>query len=344
MEMREMIAALASQRAPAGFERGAHQTAAELLRPFVDDLETDVLGNLIGKRRCGVEGAPVVMLDAHLDEVGLIVTGYEGAFLRFDSIGGVDERILPAAEVVLLAPEGPIRGVIDALPPHVVPESEREKPVPMEKLFIDAGFSDGEQAAERVPRGTPAVYATPCFAMGEHLLAGKSLDDRSCAAILIAAMQKLHGKTLAADVAVHLAAQEEVGGRGALTGAWGVDPDYALAVDVTFGTAPGTPADRSCRLGGGTAIGLGPAAARTVSDKLIAVAEKRGIPYQLEVMGGRSGTDADEIQTTRGGVATGLVSLPLRYMHTPTEIIDLRDAEAAAELIAAWIESFGEED
>lgn len=344
MELRDMIAELASRGGPSGFEDGVFETASRLLAPLVDTVETDTLGSLIGIRRCGKKNAPTVMLDAHLDEVGLIVTGYEGGMLRFGSIGGVDERILPACEVILLTKAGPLRGVIDVLPPHVLSAGEREKPLSKDKLFIDAGFTSQEEAERSVPRGTPAVYATPCFALGEHQLAGKSLDDRSCAAILIAAMEKLRDKELAVDVAVHLSSQEEVGGRGARTGAYATNPDYAVAVDVTFGRSPGTPPEKACKMNGSAAVGVGPAASRAVSDKLIALAEDKGIPYQIEVMGGHSGTDADDIMTTRGGVATGVVSLPLKYMHTPVEVIDLRDAEATAELLAAWVESFGEED
>jgi len=344
VELKEMIATLAEASGPSGYENAAAAAAGKLLAPLVDEVTTDVMGNVIGWRRCGRSGAPVVMLDAHLDEVGLVVTGYERGFLRFHNLGGIDARILPALEVTLLTPEGPLHGVVDVLPPHVVPPADREKPLAMDKLYIDAGFDSEEEARAHVPMGTAVVYSTPCFAMGEHRLAGKALDDRSCAAIVLAAMAQLRDKPLAVDVAVHLAVQEEVGGRGALPGTYGIHPDYGIAVDVTFGSSPDTPPHKSCKMNGGAAIGVGPAAARSVSDKLIALAEKKAIPYQIEVMGGHSGTDADEIQTTREGVATGVISLPLRSMHTPVEVIDLRDAQAAADLIAAWLESFGEED
>ena len=180
--------------------------------------------------------------------------------------------------------------------------------------------------------------------MGENLLCGKSLDDRSCAAVLIRSMQLLSGRKLAVDVAVNLAAQEEVGGRGAVVGTYALAPEYALAVDVSFAREPGSPADKTFKIDCGALIGVGPAATRSVSDRLIALAEKKGIPFEIEVLGGYSGTDGDDILVSRSGVATGVVSLPLRYMHTPAEVIDLRSAEAVAELIAAWVVSFGEED
>ena len=344
MDLREMIAELASLTGPSGFECRAAEKARELLEPYMDEIRTDILGNLIGIRRCGEANAPTVLLDAHMDEVGLIVTGYEGGFLRFSNIGGVDARILPAAEVLLLTADGPLRGVIDVMPPHVLTAEEKEKPLPMDKLFIDAGFTDEETAKKRVPRGTPVSYSTPCFSLGDNLLCGKSLDDRSCAAILIRAMQLLEGKKLSVNVAVNLAAQEEVGGRGAVVGTYTLEPEYALAVDVSFAREPGSPAEKTFKIDCGVLIGVGPAATRSVSDRLIALAEKKGIPYEIEAVGSYSGTDGDDIIVSRSGVATGVVSLPLRYMHTPAEVIDLRSAEAVAELAAAWVGSFGEED
>ena len=343
MELKDLIIQLAQQPGPSGFETLASRTAAELLAPLVDGVRTDVMGNVIGVRRARRDNAPVVMLDAHMDEVGLIVTGYEKGALRFHPLGGVDPRILPALEVALHTKEGELHGVIDVLPPHVVPLADREKPLAMDKLFIDAGFDSEEEAKKHVPLGTHVTFITPCFAMGENSLCGKSLDDRSCAAILLAVMDTLKDEPLDADVAVNLASQEEVGGRGAVTAAFGIEPDYAVALDVTFAETPDSPKEKCVKMNGGAAIGVGAAVSRSVSEKLESVAAEKNIPYQLEVLPSYSGTDADDIQISRTGVATGVVSLPLKYMHTPMEVIDLRDAKAVADLLAAWLRSFGEE-
>ena len=344
MELRETIAALCAAQGPSGFEDHAAAAAAEVLRPLVDELHTDVLGNLIGVRRCGKENAPLVMLDAHLDQIGLIVTGYEGPFLRFACLGGVDPRMLPALEVEILTKDRMQFGVIDVLPPHVLSEADRSKPIPMDKLYIDAGFSSEEEARAAVPQGTPVCFRTPCFSMGEHQICSRSLDDRSCAAVLLAVAEKIREKKLSVDVAIHLAVQEEVGGGGALTGTYALHPDYGVAVDVTFAETPETPKNKAMRLNGGPAIGVGPYISRRISDRMETLAKERGIPYQIEVMGRGTGTDADEIQTSREGVVTGVVSLPLKYMHTPVEVIDLRDAQATVELLCAWLETLGEED
>ena len=343
MDLKEKIFALAEASGPSGFEGGARAAAEELLRPFVDELRTDGMGNLIALRRAGRPGAPTVMLDAHLDEIGLIVTGHEKGFLRFASLGGVDARMLPALELTVLAPEGPLPGVIDVLPPHVLSPKDQEKPLAEDKLFIDVGLSQ-EEAQRRVPPGTPAVFAAPCGMLGEHRLCGKALDDRSCAAIVIQVMEQLRDEPLEVNVAVLLAAQEEVGCRGAVTGAYAVDPEAAIAVDVTHGSTPDAPAHKTFPLNGGAAIGVGPNMTRRISDRLAGLAREREIPFSLEAMGGHSGTDAWAIQTSREGVATGVVSLPLKHMHTPVEVMDLRDAQALVRLLCAWVETYGKED
>ncbi len=341
MVLQEMIAALSGAMAPSGSEGRAREIAGKLVADYVDETKTDTMGNLIALRRCADAQAPTVLLDAHLDEIGLIVTGYEQGFLRFHTLGGVDPRMLPALEVRLLAQE-PLYGVIDVLPPHVLTEEEREKPLDAEKLYIDAGLTE-EEARRLVPPGTPAVFASGCAPLGKHRLCGKSLDDRSCAAILIRAMELVKDEKLTCHVALLFAAQEEVGCRGAVTGAYALAPEAAVAVDVTFGASPDAPAEKTFPLNAGPTVGVGPNMNRSVSDRLLALAAEKGIPVQTEVMAGCSGTDAWVIQTSREGVATGVLSLPLKYMHTPVEVLDLRDAEAAAQLLAAWLLSYGKE-
>ena len=342
MKLREMILRLASASGPSGFECGAQAVAEELLRPLVDEVRTDVMGNLIGLRRCKKENAPTVMLDAHMDEIGLIVTGYEKGFLRFSAIGGVDARMLPALEVKILTEE-PMYGVIDVLPPHVLSAEDQEKPLDVDKLFIDVGL-DEESVKAAVPLGTPVVFHVPVTELGEHHICGKSLDDRSCAAILLKVMEKTQGKDLPVNVAVCLASQEEVGCRGAIVATFAIQPEAAIAVDVTHGHTPDAPKHRTVKMNGGPAIGIGPNMTRRISDRLQELCRHEDIPYQPDVIAGHSGTDAWGIQVSREGVATGVVSLPLKYMHTPVEVLDIRDAKAIVELLCAWLETYGKED
>lgn len=342
MELKEMIMTLSRAMGPSGFEGNAMTAAEELLRPWVDEIRADAMGNRIAMRYAPDKNAPTVLLDAHMDEIGLIVTGYEKGFLRFQTLGGVDARMLPALEVMVLARE-PLYGVIDALPPHVLSAEEQEKPLETDKLFIDVGLSE-EAVKNRVPLGTPCVFSVPCTELGEHQLCGKALDDRSCAAILIKTMETLRPEVLPVHVAVLLAVQEEVGCRGAVTGAYSVAPEAAVVVDVTHGRTPDAPKAKTFALNGGAAIGVGPNMTRRVSDRLAALAAQEGIPFQVEAMAGHSGTDAWPVQVSREGVATGVVSLPLKYMHTPVEALDLRDADALVRLLCAWLRTYGEED
>jgi len=265
-----------------------------------------------------------------MDEIGLVVTSAEDGFLRFSAVGGVDPRLLPASEVRVLA-EPPLYGVIGMMPPHVLSAEEMENAVPADKLGIDVGLTQ-EEAEKRCPPGTPVVFTGALAELGDGYLTGKALDDRSCAAIQIKAFEALAGEALDTDLILLISTQEEIGGRGAVVGAYGAEPDRAIVADVTFAKAPDT-TDVRIALGKGPAIGIGPNMDRRLTQALFAIAKDRGIPYQTEVLPGSSGTNAEEIQISRGGVAAALVSLPLRYMHTPVETVRLDDMENTLRLI-----------
>jgi len=341
MLLKDMIIDLCGLPAPAGFEDKAFARAKELLAPFVDEIKTDALGNLIAVKKCGRRGAKKLMLDAHMDEIGLIVTGVEKGFLRFSSIGGIDPRMLPAREIKVLT-EPPLFGIIDTFPPHALSEEDMDKTIDAKKLFIDIGMSD-EEAKKRVPLGTPAVFAGGVDELCENVLCGKSLDDRSCVAIIIKTMEALADKELNVDVYCLFSTQEELGTRGAVTGAYGINPDYAVALDVTFASTPDSKRSEVLEMCKGAAIGVGPNMNRNITNALIKTAEDNGIPYQLEIMGGDSGTDGWVIQVCREGVTTGIVSLPIRYMHSPVETMDISDAETIVRLLTEFTQKLGED-
>lgn len=332
---------LCSLPAPSGFEDRAFAYVKEKLAPYTDEIKTDAMGNLIAVQKCGKPGAKKLMLDAHMDEIGLIVTGHEEGFLRFSTIGGVDQRMLPAREVKILT-EPPIFGVIDTLPVHTLTEDEMEKSIDADKLFIDVGFTQ-QEAEKQVPLGTPVVYAGGVYELTENVLSGKSLDDRSCVSIILKIMETLAGKDLGVDLYCLISTQEELGTRGAIVGAYNVEPDYAVALDVTFASTPDTKKGETMELRKGAAIGVGPNMHRELTERLVTLAKEKDIPYQFEIMGGNTGTDGWPIQVSRTGVATAVVSLPIRCMHTPVETMDLTDAEAVVALISEFALSFGEE-
>lgn len=334
MDMAKTLMDLSAACGVSGSETGAVETAKTLLEPLVDAVEITPLGNLLGRRTSPRPGAKTLLLDAHLDEVGLLVSGREGNLLRItDGVGGVDPRLLPGTVVKVLT-QPPVSGVV------TIPEIPKEKtePFPLESMFLDCGLSEGEE----VPVGTPVSYGTQPFRVGDRIF-GKSLDNRACFAALLRALEIIKDEDLPVNVAVLGSVQEERGGLGAETGTFALHPDAALVVDVTFGDSPDTPKAQGMPLGSGAAIGYSPVLDRAYTQRLKALAERHNIPYTQEVMEKSTGTNSMHTQIAGAGVPSALVSLPLRYMHTPVEEIALKDLEAMARLTAEFIRSFGED-
>ncbi len=248
--------------------------------------------------------------------------------------------MLPACEIRILTPE-PLYGVVDVMPVHALSREEQDKPLPADKLYIDAGLTQ-EQAEKTVPLGTAAVYGSGVQRRGADWLCALARDDRSCVAIIIKLMEALRGAELDVDVYCLISTQEELGTRGAVTGAYGVSPDYAVVLDVTHAETPDAPKHKTFKSGGGAAIGVGHNFNRRLTDAIIDTAKDCALPYQLEVIAGNSGTDAWPVQVSRGGVATALVSLPLKYMHSPVETLRVADAENIIGLLTKFIMRAGE--
>lgn len=334
MDLKQALFALSRTVGTSGMEGETAAAAAELLRPFVDSVEIDRMGNVVGLRRAAKSGAKRILLDAHLDEVCMLITDHDKGFLKFDTLG-IDPRLLPALEVKVCV-EPPIYGVINCLPPHLLTEEMHDKPFELDMLRIDCGLTE-EEAPKRVPVGTRVVYATQPFALGEKRVCGKALDDRSCFVILARTMELLKDKPLPAEVCVLGSVQEEYSGLGAMTAAFTQMPDEAIVVDVTFAETPDADKDETFPLGGGPLIGVGPVMNRRMVQTLKQLAKERELPYGVEVLPGYTGTNADDIQMSREGIPVVCLSLPLRYMHTPFEVVDLDDVEHTAQLLAAYI-------
>ena len=320
---------------PSGFESRVTNAAEELLRPLVDEVRRDVMGNLFGLRRCGKPGAKKLLLDAHLDEVGFIVTEISEGFLKFAAIGGVDPRVLPGCPVAVMT-ENRLTGVIDCLPPHVLTAEQREQAVQLKDLYIDVGLSQ-EEAEKQVPIGTPGIFMDEIIQRQGDNLTCRALDDRLCAAMLLCTLEELQGEDLSIDVEVMLSTQEEVGSRGAKPGIWSADPDWCIACDVTFARTPDGSDPGTFKAGSGCTIGVGPNCTRSITEALIETAKNNDIPYSIEVMPGNSGTNGWAMQVSRQGVATAIVSVPIKYMHSQVETVRLCDGEAAVRLLTAFI-------
>lgn len=325
-----------SDAAGAGGQSSAADAAERFLKETCDTVERDALGSLTGWLRCGRESAPVLMLEAHLDEIGLIVTRVDGdGFVRVAPCGGVDRRTLAAAEVVVYG-DKPYPGVFCSTPPHLRKKDDRLALPEIDEMGIDTGM-DEAQAKKHVHPGDRVGFRPHFRRLNDNRVTGKSLDNRAgMAAVLVCLdLLKKGGRPLPWDIAAVFAVQEELGARGAAAAAHRVRPDFAVAVDVSFAVTPDADKAKCGELGKGPMIGWSPTLDDRMTQELAALAIKHGIPVQDEVMGGETGTDAESISDARSGVRTALLSIPLRYMHTPAEVVDLRDVENTGRLMAA---------
>jgi putative aminopeptidase FrvX len=322
--------------APSGYEG----PAAEIWRNAASfaSLSTDGLGSSVA--RIGAE-SPLLAVVGHIDEIGLVVTHIdEKGFLYFSPIGGWDPQILVGQRVEVRSKGGLVPGVVGRKPIHLLDPEQRKKVVELKGLHIDIGAADRDEASELVRVGDPAVIAAEPVRLAGDRLISRSMDNRLGAYVALEALRRFSEReSLGASFAAVAAVQEEIGLFGARTSAFEVRPDLAIAVDVTHATdAPGVDEKEvgSHPLGSGPVIGRGSTLSPKMYELLVEAAEDAGIEYSVGASGRGTSTDADVIQISRSGIATGLVSIPLRYMHSPVELVDLGDLEATVELIAAF--------
>ena len=297
---------------------------------------TTPLGSIICTIRTPAEGEPDIMLDAHMDEPGMIVTFIEDSgFLRVGSCGGLDRALLMASQVEVHTRDGVLPGVICSIPPHLQDGSEKNNPQ-IEDVLVDVGYP-GDKCRELIRPGDRVnLLSTPRQLLG-GLISGKALDNRAGCCCLIKTLELLKGDDLNCGLSVVFSSMEEIGGQGAKTAAYGVSPTHAIVVDVSYAHTPDSPREKCGLAGSGPMIGFSPVLSRDMSDKLVTIAKSHEIPHQFEAMGSSTGTNADHIATTRLGVHTALVSIPIKYMHSPTEVVDPQDVDNSAELIAALV-------
>lgn len=278
-----------------------------------------------------------LMLDAHIDEVGFVVTSVmDDGFLKVANVGGIDSRILPALPVTVHGKKD-IDAVFVSTPPHLSKGENESKDV--EDIFLDTGL--GALVSDFVSVGDFVTFSSNTQNLSGARLSGKSLDDRSAVSCLIEVASRVYDKELPFNLIICLSEYEELGTRGAKTAAFHLNCDEAIALDVSFADAPDVPATKCGKLGKGGMIGVSPVLDKKITNALIDSAEKNQIPYQLEVSGGATGTDADSISIAKSGVPCGLISIPLRNMHTPHEVIDLKDIKSVCDILEEYILSGG---
>lgn len=341
MNLKHTLSHLCNLPGPCGFEQTVSARGVNLLRRCMDDAYVDRYGNAVGVRLCGKAKAKKVLLDAHLDEIGLIVTGIQDGFLRFRAVGGVDPRMLPDREVNILT-NPPMFGLVACLPPHLQQFGDQDTAIPASSLWIDVGMNQ-QDAEECIPVGTPIVFRNHCKELQNGYLSGKAMDDRAGFVTLLQAATLLKDKKLDVDLYILGSSREEIGGGGAAVGTFALVPDCCVVVDMTHGRTPDATKDTTFRMGGGPAIGIGPNMTRWMTERMKDKAEDLAMPWQAEVMSGNTGTNAWKMQIAREGIATAVLSIPVRYMHSPVEVLKCADLEATARLLAAFIENIGTE-
>jgi tetrahedral aminopeptidase len=310
---------------------------AEVWKPLVDELSVSATGSLHGlKRGVGPEPRPSILITAHMDAIGLMATGITDGLIRITQIGGIDDRILPGQLVTVHAAGGDLPGVIIQPAESLLPAETRGKPVKMQYLFVDTGLlPEDVQKAVRV--GDLISFAQEPLELGSDILTGHSLDNRASVAAATACLQSLRKVNHAWDVYVAATVQEEETLLGSATSTFHLQPDLGIVLDVTFAKSPGASDYRTFALGKGIAIGLGPAIHPELHEAFKKLAGRLDIPFKTEIMPSHSGTDADAMQVTAAGFPTIVMGMPLRYMHTPVEMVSLADIERLGRLVAEFI-------
>ncbi len=341
--LKDILEKLSNAHGVSGYENNVRQMIEDEIRPYVDEIRTDKMGNLIATRR---GGSPRIMLAAHMDEIGLMAKYVDdNGFIYFTTTGGWFDQTLLNQRMILHTGNGQVYGVIGSKPPHVMKEEDKKKPVKAEDMYIDIGAVSRDDAQKMSVRaGTPITSDMEFRSIGNDMVTGKALDDRGGCAVLIEALRQM--KDVKATVHAVFTVQEEVGMKGGRTSVFGLDPDVALVSEVTFaGDHPGIEKkDSALEIGKGPAItvsdaeGDGIIVPENVLRWLKEAAEKNGIPYQLKV-GAAGQTDASIIHLTREGIPTGVISTPSRYIHTPVTVMKMSDLEKSVQLIVKAVES-----
>ncbi len=340
MSIKADLKALCSEVGVSGEEFSASQKAAELLKRYTNDVTVDDFGNVIGRINSPYADAKTLLLDAHIDSVGLIVTYIEdNGFLRVGACGSPDIRTLLAQSVTVHGKEE-LRGVVSTLPPHIKKDSKVPE---IGDLSIDLGMS--KQDVERLVSQGDRITVNSFFReLCGDMVSASAIDDRSGVCAILLALEMLKGRELLYNLVICFSAQEETGERGAKQTAHRIQPDEAIAVDVSFGRTPDSTPYETAEIGSGVMIGFSACLDKKMSNTLRDIARSENIPFTCEVMPSSTGTNADAIGVSGKGVKCCTLSFPIRYMHTSVECVSIKDIEAVSKLICAYVSGGGAND
>lgn len=342
----EFLRELLAIPSPSGYEGPIQARVREYLAPWADQVTTDLHGNVSGVKNAA---APLrVMLAGHCDQIGLVVQHVDAeGFIYVQPIGGWDPQQLVGQRMTIWSAQGPVWGVISRKAIHLLTEDERKQVVKLKDLWIDIGAKNKEEAQAQVSVGDPVTLELSARELRNGRAVSPAMDDKCGLWVVLEAFRRAVARPLGVALHVVSTVQEEVGLRGAKTSSFGIDPQVGIAVDVTHATDCPTidkKQEGEILLGGGPVVFRGPNMNPRVVERLISAAGRAGIPFQLAALCRASGTDANSIQVNRAGVATGLVSIPNRYMHSAVEMIELADLDRAADLLAEFVAGIQPDD
>lgn len=342
LETKEFLKRMVEATGVSGYEDSVGTVIRDVMAAHADEVTVDTLGNVIALKRGEGENRPKVMLASHMDEIGLMITKIEEkGFLRFTSIGGVDQRTLVAQEVRVHGRRD-LLGIIGMKPPHLLTPEEANVAIKMQDMVIDVGLTE-EEVRAAVAVGDLVTINRNFIPLSGDFAAAKAMDDRAAVAAMHQCLIELKRMRHTADAFAVATVQEEVGARGALVSAYHIKPDIGIAIDVCHGDMPGVPEQDTAPLGKGPSLALGANIHPKVFERLTELAKEHNLPFTLDPVPGPTGTDAWVMQVTRAGIPTGLVSLPLRYMHTSVETLSFRDIELTGRLLALFVASVDRE-
>lgn len=339
----QFLVDLLDARSPTGAEYEAQVVVDREIEPIADVYRRDTMGNRLATIH--PEGDPSILFAGHIDELGLIITYInDKGFIYFDTLGGHDKSMISGRRVSILTQAGTVKGVTGKRAIHLMSPEDRKKVPQTHEIWIDIGAKSKEEALERVQIGDTAVYDQSFELVHGSVAVARAFDDKAGAYAVMAALRRLSEEkaSLAAKVTAVATTQEEIGTRGAITAAYSEQPDFAIAVDVGHATDSPDCDPRKYgefKQGGGPIVCRGPNINPILFKRIIQCAEAESIPYQIEADPRPTGTDARAIQVAKSGIATGLLSIPLRYMHTPSELVDLQDIESTVQLLVAVAQS-----
>ncbi len=341
MDKYEFLELLTNGHGVSGFEYTLSKAVIDAFTPLCDSVKIDKMGNVIAHKKGSGDGAVKIMMAAHLDEIGFMVKYIEdNGFIRFTTIGGIDPRTTIGQEVWVHGVET-ILGVVGSKPPHLQDSKEQEETIKLEDMIIDTGYSK-EKLLELVSIGDTITVKRDTVKLLNTKAAGKAMDDRAGVAALLETLKILQGMNHYPDVYMVATVQEEVSMTGAFTSTYHIQPDIGIAVDVGFGTTPELEKADTIELGKGPGITIGGNVHPTLVKRLFETGKVHGIPCQKDVAPGPTGTDARAMQITKEGIPALVVSIPLRYMHTSVELLDLEDIHHTARLLAQFTNSVKE--